>query len=399
MDRQRLTFRDLIAPIGAGQFFEQYYRKQPLHVPGGDDRFAEVFSWRELNHLLSMTNIWSDLSLELSLDGRNLPAEDYCYSGLDRDNKKSDNPDFRRVFEHLRQGASLTLNFIERLTPALRAQSQTFAAVLCVPVNCSVFCSWQKTQGYASHFDTPQVFVCHIAGVKRWRIYEGRMATAAPIEGARSSNFPPEHHERAKGRVMQEVVMTPGDLLYVPHGQYHDAVAESGESLHLSFVVRHLVAQDFVTMLSHDLPKDPLFRQHLPHLDAAAGAQDYRRRIAERIQQIMVNPQIGEGLQQFLHGKAFERFFEFGLPSRESPAQYRVRWLGVRLEQRGDVRKLHGANGVAELDETEGAIADWAIRKDYFSPEWLIEDLPEIDRDRLAPALDKLQRLGLVAPI
>jgi hypothetical protein len=113
----------------------------------------------------------------------------------------------------------------------------------------------------------------------------------------------------------------------------------------------------------------------------------------------MVNPQIGEGLQQFLHGKAFERFFEFGLPSRESPAQYRVRWLGVRLEQRGDVRKLHGANGVAELDETEGAIADWAIRKDYFSPEWLIEDLPEIDRDRLAPALDKLQRLGLVAPI
>jgi ribosomal protein L16 Arg81 hydroxylase len=200
MDRQRLTFRDLIAPIGAGQFFEQYYRKQPLHVPGGDDRFAEVFSWRELNHLLSMTNIWSDLSLELSLDGRNLPAEDYCYSGLDRDNKKSDNPDFRRVFEHLRQGASLTLNFIERLTPALRAQSQTFAAVLCVPVNCSVFCSWQKTQGYASHFDTPQVFVCHIAGVKRWRIYEGRMATAAPIEGARSSNFPPEHHERAKNR-------------------------------------------------------------------------------------------------------------------------------------------------------------------------------------------------------
>lgn len=60
MDRQILSFRELIAPIAPEQFFDEYYRKKPLYVPGPPEKFEEIFSWSVLNDLLSMTTLWSE---------------------------------------------------------------------------------------------------------------------------------------------------------------------------------------------------------------------------------------------------------------------------------------------------------------------------------------------------
>ena len=78
MDRQRLSFRELIAPIEADRFIAEYYRQKPLHVPGAADKFAEIFTWGALNELLSMTTLWSDQTLELAINGRSLVGDHYC---------------------------------------------------------------------------------------------------------------------------------------------------------------------------------------------------------------------------------------------------------------------------------------------------------------------------------
>ena len=88
----------------------------------------------------------------------------------------------------------------------------------------------------------------------------------------------------------EEVTLTPGDLLYLPHGQYHDALSSSEASMHVSFGTIHLVAHDFLQALVKDLPKDPLFRAHLPAVDDLAGHGPYLERIAERLGEIIRQP-------------------------------------------------------------------------------------------------------------
>ena len=37
-----------------------------------------------------------------------------------------------------------------------------------------------------------------------------------------------------KGRVAEEILMRPGDLLYLPRGQFHDALASTDASIHVT---------------------------------------------------------------------------------------------------------------------------------------------------------------------
>ena len=397
MEDQILTFRQLIAPVTPEDFFGSYFYRKPLHLEGDAGRYSEIFSWRDLNALLRMTAIWSDKSLELAKHGRTLPAEAYCYEGINRDNARSMRPDFDRVREHLRQGASLTLNFIGRLTPGLRSISQTFEAVLCAPVNITTFCSWNNVAAYPSHFDTTSVFVCQISGTKTWHLYEGRMNNAANVPGAAAGDFSQEHHERAKGALLQTVVMKPGDLLYIPHGLYHDAVASSDASLHISMAAQHMVAHDFINVLSTSLPKDPMFREHLPHIDAVGTSGSYRKRLAERLQQIIEAPEIAKDLRRFLRGKAFERIAEFDLPKLDESAYFRVRWMHFRLQaaaQGGPA--LIGPNANLNLDESDAALVAWALERDYFSSVLLATTFAELGGDGLASWLETMQRCGLI---
>ena len=398
MERQIITFRDLIAPLGAEVFFGEIYRRQPVHVPGPAERFEPIFSWAALNELLSMTTLWSDQSCEVVLGGKVLPPDAYCYQGPTRDNQRGHIVDPERMLHFLRQGGALTLNFIERLTPPLRALSQTLACVLGASVNCSTFVTWPRAQGYASHFDTTQVIVLHIAGSKTWRIYEGRFPHAAHTANARAKypDYPQDYHEKAKGALVQEVTLTPGDLLYLPHGQYHDAYTTDEPSIHLSFAVRHLVAQDFVNALTRELPQDPSFLQHLPEVGDAAANGAARKAMAGMIDRVLADPKVGDGLESLLRRSAFERIASYRLPDRAAPRSFRVRWLGRRVEAAGAIRRLVAGNAAHELDSTAGALAEWALSRDYFAESWLEEDFSHLQPAARAAGLADLSRLGLI---
>ncbi len=390
-----LTFRELIAPLEGEDFLGRVYRREPVHIPGAADKLSALFSWAELNGLLAMSTIWSPTSLELANDGTRVPAEAYCYEGTTRDNTRGQIPDFERVRAQLNQGATLTLNAIARLTPGLRAMAESLEAVFGAPANAVAFCSFRGAPGYFSHFDTTNIFACQIDGTKLWRVYEGRHPNAAEKPHGRGNDLSRDHHAAARGRVLLEVEMTPGDVLYVPHGQYHDAVATSGASLHITLAVRHLVVQDFINLLSQDLPRDPFFRGHLPAYDDPAGQEALGQQVAQRLVQIVTNPAIKGDLARFLQGKAFERESVFQLPDRNRPARYRVRWPGRTLKRTGTGYRVMGIG----LDEQEGPLAAWVHGRDLLDARDLVAAFPDRELAALQALVAKLVEGGLLEPI
>jgi ribosomal protein L16 Arg81 hydroxylase len=397
MLQQTITFRDILHPVTAEDFFDETYGRRHLYVPGTPEKFARVFSWEAMSELLSTTALWTDRSMKTVLDGRQLTPQEFCRPALTREGQETLQPDPRRVSELLRKGATVVLDFIESLTPELASVAATLEIVAGGPVACNAYCSWQAHPGFAAHFDTMDVFALHISGTKTWHLYEGRAEGAAEIPGFNCASVPPEQRELAKGRVLQEVTMKPGDFLYVPRGQYHDALATSEASLHVSFGVTEPIGQDFMAILLPTLARDPLFRASLPHFDEPEAHQAHLRKLAERMQAIAADPKTSGEMRAIQRQRASRHCVtRFALPARKESSVFRVRSLHAKLARRGGDFALKTRSGEGTLSAAEGKAAQWAMARDYFDADGFAQETTNGDAAAAAQILTKLSAAGLI---
>jgi hypothetical protein len=133
----------------------------------------------------------------------------------------------RFLQQHLENGAACLLEGVDILEPQVSLLASTLdRAHSCTFSNAVVFFSQRGNEAYRGHVDTDDVLAIHLAGAKTWRLY----ARQAP----RRSNLA-DLSEAEMGPVETEVVMRPGDVLYLRSGTPHRAETIDDHSLHLSF--------------------------------------------------------------------------------------------------------------------------------------------------------------------
>ncbi len=397
MQEQPVTFRQLLHPISPEEFFAHAYGRLAVHIPGTPQKLAGIFSWRAFSDLLNQSTLWSDQNMKMVLDGHDIEPREFCVPGRTRQGNQAMLPDFRRVEEYLRRGATVVLDMMERLSPAVAAVSASLEAVSGSPVNCNAYCSWRSRQGFSSHFDSSDVFVLHFEGEKIWRLYEGRYEH--PLDGTPYcySGLPPHEHARAKGRVLKEVVLSPGDVLYVPRGQYHDALAASEAALHLSFGITPRTGHDFLTLLLRSLPADPLFRAALPHYEDASAYGEHLRALADRLHTLIIDPATLEQARAQHRERTFRQGLpRFALPAREPAPPYRVCWRGAAVEGAGMAARLVTRTGETELSAERAEVARWLMERDLCDREALAQAFPAAD---VAELLELFKGAGLIEPL
>ena len=135
--------------------------------------------------------------------------------------------DLRVLQQHLEQGAACVLEGLDILEPEInrlaaaldRAHAATFS-------NATVFFSQLGNEAYRGHLDTDDVLVVHLAGEKRWRLHRRQ----APRRIALADLDEPQ-----MGAAETQVVMRPGDVMYLRNFTPHRVETLSPYSLHLSF--------------------------------------------------------------------------------------------------------------------------------------------------------------------
>jgi hypothetical protein len=198
------------------------------------------------------------------------------------------------------------------------------------------------------------------------------------------------------GRVRQEIVLRPGDLLYVPQGMYHEALASKGHSLHLSFGARAYTGADYLNVLMRELPQHPLVREELPHFDDEAAHDAYAAKLADLVREALANPNNARIMRDFQRQKAFERRPGIALPRRETVEQFRVRGRGPRVVPDGNAWQVR-LNGAARPLPAEAAgFAQWAEAREYFTWETAARAHPETPEPDLRRALAAALEAGLV---
>ena len=390
-----MRFDEIVAPLEARTFTGEYLGRQPLHLQGQPDKFHQLMSWDVLNQLLDMTTIWSGVSLLLVMDKESLPKDSYTTPTVGRDGFSVLRPDPRRVKEHLARGATLVLNDIDQLTPQLSRFARELEEVLGGKVQANLYLSSKRKQAFRAHFDFHDVFATHVMGEKTWMVFKGM--AEHPIKHPAFEGWSSERHEQLKGELWREVRLRPGDLLYLPRGQYHYALADDGPCAHIAWGVTYPIGMDAITYAFERMIGEPVGRANLPRDPEALRARlvEIGRTLADKL----AAPQAAADMERFCAAYRWPRD-SYDLPGLIERAEegYRVNGAGLKLVSQGGRYGLVKA-GTREAVEVPSAIQPqvaWILERERFAKRELAAAFPAESSAKLDRLLVDLRRMALV---
>lgn len=301
--------RDLLAPLSTETFFQKYVDQKPLHLAGAFEKFSDLMSFDRLNHLLSMAFFWTPQTLQLAFEGQMVEPRFYC-APMNSQNGVALRPIPEKVMGHLAQGASLVCNEIDGLTPELRALRDLLGQAFQGKIQANLYVSWQQKQAFKSHFDTHDVWAFQTVGEKIWHLYQGR--ADHPIAHPAFKNFGQAHHEHKRGELLGELCLKPGDILYIPRGVYHDALASTQASMHVTFGITRPIGLDVLSLLFEHAIEVPFFRQNIPQTDHFR----YLKRLEKECTHLLGSEKFRAAFSH-LQGHFFSTFSDYHLPVKK----------------------------------------------------------------------------------
>ena len=230
--RDRPAFRRC-ADVPFAEFASSYWARRPLlcRPPGG---FDDLFGLDAVDLLLSERGLRTPF-LRVAHDGTVLPAARFTGGG-GAGAEIGDQVLDEKVLSLLCDGATLVLQGLHRTWAPLAGFAAALRADLGHPVQINAYITPAGNRGFATHYDTHDVFVLQVAGRKRWRIHEPVMPD--PLERQPWGGRADEVTAAAAGDPVIDTVFAPGDALYLPRGWLHSAEAVGELSVHLTIGVR-----------------------------------------------------------------------------------------------------------------------------------------------------------------
>lgn len=363
-----VTFDRLFRQIDRETFLDRYFDKAPYYEAGAVRDVAELFSWSRMNDLLQRPKLWDADTIEMALDGKVLPPPQYCRPGHGRQGEQGLRPDRAKVTALLQKGATFVLDFLEGIDPEVSAVSRALERLTGANTSCNAYCSWKSVRGYASHFDCMDVFALQIEGEKTWNVYEGRFPEAAFVPGSRPSDFTAEQHTRMKGKLAQQVTTRPGDILYLPRGVYHDAIATDTASLHLSFGATPAVGIAVLEMLAREMQGQEYFRKRLPHFEDRGALAAYLQGIGQTVTKVLADPAFHEFVSAFQKDRMFDKVTDYRLPEREPDGYFFVSRYRPAVEPDADGLKVSHRGADFRLGADDAGMLSWILDREDF---WL----------------------------
>jgi lysine-specific demethylase/histidyl-hydroxylase NO66 len=379
-----------LAPMDVGTFRSQYFGLRPVHIRREACDQPAILSWSRFNHVLGLTPYWDEDTLKVYFRSRAALRENYCDTSDLRPGMKAPiNP--AKVKALLDLGASLIANQLHRVCPEVAAVAQMFEREFAARVAANVYCSFKDVQAFQTHFDLHDVFAVQAEGEKCWRVYEARADT--PVNPLPPGDEVEKWLTASRGRLLFEVNMKPGDVLYLPRGQFHDALTGAQASLHITFGVSPSTGLALFKLLESVASQESAFRAYLPDGRDEGALRERLGRLADRVKAMIVSPAFAIDVLNHQRSLASPQA-TYELPAQQPPSWYSI----ARPAQ--VVRRDTGFAAVFERGEIALGAAyptvEWILKQRMFSLGDALSRQPGVDPTQLRSVLQQLVAAGVI---
>lgn len=386
-----MDFAEFIAPMSVGTFMSDYFGSRPVHIQGENPARAGLLSTARLEQLLAVLPHWTEDNLKLILNSRPVLGEHFLEQATVSGGRRRADPAKVQLF--LRMGASLVGDHVEDIDPRVRRAAAMLSNQFAATAGANVYCSFQGIRAFNSHCDLHDVFAVQLEGEKDGQIYENR--ADAPVEELQGENAQ-AMIDGAKGKIMLTVRMRPGDLLYIPRGYFHDALADSSASLHLTFGVRPLDGRYVFRLLEELAVKERRFREFLPDgRGNSEGLGAHLAGLAEKLAAMMRSP-LFETLLTNRQRALVIRDDGINVQDRRKLDYYAATGQPADLAWTSDGVILRHPRGEEALGSSGEAI-EWAMNQQAFSRQQLQANFGWLTDEEAQRLVELLTRTGLFA--
>ena len=194
------------------------------------------------------------------------------------------------------------------------------------------------------------------------------------------------------------VRMQPGDLLYIPRGYFHDALAQSEVSLHLTFAVLPLDGRAIFKMLEEQAKLRSEFRAYLP--DGRSNPEGLRSHLAT----------LADQLAKMIRSPSFESKLVARQRSLAATAHRPVLRTRERLDYHARTGRLyrfdHAPSGAVLIHE-QGQVplgvlaesAEWVLDQSMFAEQQLKAQFPWLSDDEVGALIRTLTQRASYRPV
>lgn len=254
------TLGALLGALSPKEFFNEWWEERPGVWSAGAPAERQSFRREDWRELALAARALNDGTVEILKGG---PG--------------SKRPSAERIDEGFGAGASVRVFKVQRVWPYLAQVCKDLQWELGFKVSANMYVTPEGRQGLDAHADSHDVLVVQMAGKKDWEIFGSPYALPveyrAPMvfeEAQKRDHRGDEfggrsYKDRDVGPPVLTCSLSPGDLLYIPRGFVHQAVASHDTSVHVTIGVHSTTWADILALgVAQESRMEPSLRETVP---------------------------------------------------------------------------------------------------------------------------------------
>ncbi|MBT2397482.1 JmjC domain-containing protein [Streptomyces sp. ISL-100] len=268
--------------LGGDAFLAQTCFRAHKVIRSNGTTSPSPLTWGDLNEIVAAHRL-EPPRMRLSRAGEAVPATAYSILRTNRRGVSWYQPQPAEFHARLAEGASLVIDAIDQIHPPVREAAAGLERFFRTPVQVNAYASWTAEEGFGTHWDDHDVVVLQLEGAKRWKIYGPTRRSPAWRDV--------EAPEAPTGEPLADIILNPGDLLYLPRGWWHSVSADQGRaSLHLTFGLATQTGAEFLGWLCDDLRVSTNVRADVPRFGTSEERADYLAAVRKEVLAALEDP-------------------------------------------------------------------------------------------------------------
>ena len=273
------TLADLVSPLAESEFLELLRRRELVYRPGANgDRYAPLLGWPALRRMIEVGNYPNKRpdDIRVTKDSIMVPPDRWM---------TKDKVDAAKLEDFLASGFSIVVVNLNEHVPVLAALCKEITSrTLEVSFVGAVVTSGAGAGAFKIHYDPEDLVILQVEGTKRWQIFGPPVSN--PVRNMPKQS-PPETEP------FFDEVLEPGDLLFVPGGNWHRCESGLSTSVHLGIFLLPPTSWHAANQILRPFLSEELFRTPLTRLDGASALAELeaevKSRLIERISELKLN--------------------------------------------------------------------------------------------------------------